>query len=133
MIFLDTSFLVALTFDNDENHFAASNSLKDILAKKYGGAYISDYVFDETVTLLLAKTRDISKVILIGDSIRSSFKMLRLGEEAFEKAWRLFKSQKGTRLSFTDCANVAIMEENCIKDIAAFDGDFKKIPTIRVV
>ena len=133
MIFFDTSFLAAIELENDEKHEIAMNISKQIISGRYGSTYISDYVFDELISFLLGRTKDIQKVVKIGHSVKTSAKILRVSEAAFERAWAIFKNQKDTRLSFTDCTNITIMEENGINDIATFDREFQKIKGINVV
>mgnify|MGYP001566604286 CR=1 FL=1 len=59
--------------------------------------------------------------------------MIRISEEAFEQTWRIFSSQKETKLSFTDCSILSIMQEQGIKNLATFDEEFKKIKDINLI
>ncbi len=125
MIFLDTSFIVAEEYERDENHAKAVAIRKKIESGRYGHAYISDYIFDESATLLLARTGNMELVRSSGDILRSAVEILRINEGSFDHAWELFKAQKGNKpLSFTDCTNIAVMEEHGINNIVAFDGGF---------
>lgn len=133
MIFLDTSFLVAFEVDTDSNYKNASNIMDKIMQNEFGTALISDYIFDETLTAMLNKTKNLEKSINTGIGIKNSFLVEKINDEDFDDAWKLFKSQKGTKLSFTDCTNLAVMKRMNIRNIATFDGDFKKIKEINVV
>jgi len=133
MIFLDSSFVVAYKVENDEHHDKAIDIMIGISEGKYGDVVISDYVFDEVVTVLSNKTKNIRASIEVGDILLISSDILYLNKEIFENAWRIFKEQEGTKFSFIDCSNLAVMERMGIKNIATFDGDFKKIKGIEVV
>lgn len=133
MIFLDSSFIVAFEVKKDENHENAVKMSEDIIKGKLGEVFISDYIFDETVTVTLNKTKDLEKAVLVGESLISSFEILKLEEETLKKAWQIFKEQKETLFSFTDCTIIALMQEKGIKNLATFDEDFKKIKEINVI
>ena len=46
-----------------------------ILGGKYGSSIISDYVFDECVTVILARTKDLGKATFFGEKLLESFKL----------------------------------------------------------
>ena|SRR3989344_2366702 len=133
MIFLDSSFLIAIEVENDENHEKARDIVLKIISGDFGEIVISDYVFDETLTVTLLKTKDLKKAILVGENLKVSSKIIRVEEDVFDMSWNIFKEQKNNKLSFTDCTNIAIMRINKIKNIATFDKDFKGIEGINVV
>lgn len=133
MIILDTSFIVAFYNTRDENHKKAVKLMKDIIKGKYGNLYISDYIFDESVTVIFIRLKSLSRTIKICETIRKSARMVEVGKRIFEDAWKLFKTQRKTAFSFTDCTTLSIMKEKGIKNIATFDEDFKKIKEINVI
>jgi len=47
--FIDTSFLIALEFERDQNHKLANESWHNI-PKNYNSLIISDYIYDELIT-----------------------------------------------------------------------------------
>ncbi len=133
MIFLDSSFLVSVEVETDQNHEKAVRVRDDIIKGKYGKAFVSDYVFDETVTVTFGRTKSLQKAVLVGSGLKASAKFLRVDETVFENAWKFFKEQKTTKFSFTDCTTLAILIENGIRNIATFDEDFKDIKNLNVV
>ncbi|KKU01452.1 MAG: hypothetical protein UX05_C0021G0006 [Candidatus Amesbacteria bacterium GW2011_GWC2_45_19] len=133
MIFLDTSYLVAIEVEKDHNHQQAVKIRDDIIRGKFGKLFISDYIFDETVTVTLGRTKDIKKVIFIGEHLKASSKIFKVDEKIFRKAWTIFKEQKETYFSFTDCTTIGIMDENDITNIATFDKEFRNVPWIKVI
>ncbi len=133
MIFLDSSFLISATVEIDQNHEKAASIMGDIISGKYGMPVISDYIFDETVTVILVRTKDLEKASLAGEKLKASMKMLKIEDMDFNEAWEIFKSQQNAKFSFTDCTTLSAMKTNGIKNIVTFDGDFKKIKGINVV
>jgi len=133
MIFLDSSYLVSLEIDTDINHEKAVQLNKEIAKGKFGRLFISDYIFDETLTVTLRKTKKLSKAVLVGNSIFAFAEIKPVSEEIFTDSWNFFKNQKSTKLSFTDCTTVMLMQSNGIKNIVTFDEDFKKIETFNVI
>ncbi len=133
MIFLDTSFLVALEIESDSNHEKAVALGNDITNDKFGEMIISDYIFDEAVTATLWRTKSLEKASVTGTTLRESCEILKVDETDIERAWELFKSQKGTKFSFTDCTNIVVMTKYKITHIATFDEDFTKVKEIKVV
>ena len=132
MIFLDTSFLVALEVDTDISHENAVALMNKILDGEFGKPIISDYIFDETVTVTFSRTKDLEKATKLGTSLKKST-LIKLIDKDFDETWELFRNQKGTKLSFTDCSNLVIMKKTGTRNIATFDEDFKKIKEINVI
>lgn len=133
MIFLDSSFLIAVEVEADQNHKKAVKIRDDIIKDKFGKIFISDYIFDETITVTIGRTKDLKKAIFVGEQLKISSKIFKIDEDIFWKAWKLFKEQKETRFSFTDCTTVIIISENSIEKIATFDEEFKKVLGKRVI
>ena len=61
MIILDSSFLVAIEVETDQNHEKAVEIRDRIIKREFGTVLISDYIFDETITATFQKTRDLKK------------------------------------------------------------------------
>ncbi len=133
MIFLDSSFMVAFYNTRDENHVKAKILMPDIVNYKYGPLYISDYVFDEVVTVIFIRLRDLRKAVRIGEYLRKSVNLVEVMSSDFEDAWRIFKKQKKTDFSFTDCTSISIMRRMNIRNLATFDRDFLKLKEVNVI
>src|SRR3989344_2254276 len=132
MIFLDSSFLIAYYNYADKHRKKAVEVMNNLIVGKYGDPCISDYVFDEVITVLSLRSKDKSIAISLGEILRNSLEVINVNEELFERAWDIFKNQKSTNFSFTDCTNLAIMKERGFLHIVTFDEDFAKIEGIRV-
>jgi len=117
----------------DQNHLSAIKIRDKLIIGIYGEAYITDYIFDETVTVALQKTKKILKAIEVGNKLRKSLPIIPMEKTHFIDAWEIFRNQKNTRLSFTDCTILAVMEYKKIQQLATFDKDFIKIKNITVI
>ncbi len=133
MIFLDSSFLVAVEVETDQNHQKAITIRDDLIKGNFGKPFISDYIFDETITVTFGKTKDLKKATFVGEQLITASKIIKVDEKIFWDAWKRFKGQKRTRFSFTDCTILAIMAERNIAYIATFDKEFKNVPWIKVI
>ena len=133
MIFLDSSFLVSVEVETDQNHKRAIEIRDGIIKGTFGMPIISDYIFDETVTVTFGRTKNLGKTVLVGENLLKSSKMTKIGDSFFEEGWKIFKNQKDTKFSFTDCTTIALMKKEGIKAIATFDKDFNNVKEITAV
>ncbi len=106
--FVDTTFLGARFNSQDENHADATSFLAP-------GAFrlvTTDYVFDEMVTAILARTRSHRRAADAGRTILDSkvWRLEVLGRGDFDRAWALFLDREDKRWSFTDCTSFAFMD-----------------------
>ena len=133
MILLDSSFLVAIEVEKDENHQKAKKIMDEIINGNFGETLISDYIFDETVTVTFLKTKDLKKTVFVGENLRFSAKIIKIDSNLFNNAWKIFKEQKNTKFSFTDCTSISLLKNRKIKNIATFDKDFKVIEWVNII
>ena len=132
-VILDTSFLIALNNAKDENHSNAQSLKLRLKNKELGQVYFSDYIFDEFVTFLMAKSFPGSMVREVGDALlmEESIKLLKVDTSVFMESWELFK--KFNSLSFTDCTTAILAKEFVIKNVASFDSGFDRIEYVKRV
>lgn len=133
MIFLDASFLVAYIVDKDTNHEKAVSLMEEIVNGKHGPAITSEYVFDETVTVVLVRSKSMNSAVKTGDLIKESIPVLDVGSNVFEASWRRFRNQNNTKFSFTDCTILEIVESNHLDSLATFDKEFEGVGNFKVV
>lgn len=125
-IFIDTGVFVALRNADDELHARSEELMRNALKGGFGRICTSDYVVDEAITTALMRTKRHDLAIDLGTYIIESPRITRLwiAEDSFEMAWEKFKAFSDKPLSFTDCASLALMEKNRIKQIMSFDSGF---------
>lgn len=130
-ILIDTNVFCAYGNSSDVHHKHAKKIIEDIVANKYGKGVITDYIFDETVTVALRKTDKKNAIELGTFLLNSQLLLMKIDPLIFKRAWELFQTTH--TLSFTDCTNVALMYLFRIKKIATFDHGFKTIKDIDVI
>jgi len=134
-IFVDTSAFVALQDKGDKYHLKAVEFNHYLLEDKFA-IYTSDYVLDETFTLL--KIRAGHKVAKgFGQDIKNSklIKVLNIFPHSFEKSWSIFAKAEKEKFSFTDCSSFALMRFHKISkaftlDIHFQSFGFEKLPEL---
>ncbi len=102
LIFVDTSAWVAAFVDRDQHHEAALGTMERLLGE--GKMFLTtDYVFDETVTRLRYEGGH-SQAVNIGEQLLASrvARVVDVGRELRDEAWRIFKKAGDQELSFTE-------------------------------
>lgn len=127
MIFIDTSGWYSVEVEDDVNHESACKFLSEIASGKHGVSVTTDYVLDETLTLLRSR-RDLTSGVTFIDKIRKSksLHVFWVDEALFEKALSIFRKSDHKSWSFTDCISFALMREISILDAFTFDSHFKE-------
>lgn len=133
MIFLDTSVLVAFIVGKDTNHEKAVALMEGVVSGKHGNAITSEYVFDETVTVVLVRSKSLESAIKTGNLIKESIPVIDVSSNTFEASWKRFRNQNGTKFSFTDCTILEVVEANHIDRLATFDKEFDGRGNFKVV
>ena len=126
LILIDSSVFVAYAVEDDGNHERAVKVIERIANGDFGPAFTSDYIFDETTTVTFIRSKSLQKAVLVGNYIKNSVEMIRVDGDLFNDSWEMFKNQKASKFSFTDCSNISIIRDRGIKHIATFDSEFKK-------
>ena len=123
-VFVDTSGWVALFVQNDRNHRKAASVFEDL---KRGRAmlYTSDYIVDETVTVILMRG-DHRESVVAGEALLTSqlIKIVPVYPSHFKAAWEAYKKYKDKKFSFTDVTSFSIMKDAGIHKAFSFDSDF---------
>ena len=125
--FIDTSFWCAL-YDASDYHHREAEIIWKALANKPIILFTSDYVFDETTTLI-GRRIDRQSAIDFGETILQSkvLSMLHVHDSCFSNSWHLFKEYGDKDFSFTDCTSFALMHANGIEQALAYDHHFSQM------
>lgn len=131
VFFYDTWAFVALANRRDPAHAVASDL--DVLLEQQGyAATTSDYVLDETLTLLNVAAGAKTTLLFLDDFearvAAGELQLLGVDSERRERAMAIFRklvSSEG-RLSFTDATSFAIMQELSICDAFTADAHFHR-------
>jgi predicted nucleic acid-binding protein len=129
-VFVDSGVFYAHADRAANRHDTAQEALSEILRGEYGQPCTSDYVYDESVTLTLARTGDHGKAVTVGQRIRgdgafpSLVHLHHVNAQVFDEAIAIFEQYDDQRLSVTDATTVAMARHHDIDHVLAFDDDF---------
>lgn len=124
-VFVDTSAWVACFAPRDQHH-AAALSIWRQLASAQRRLVTSDYVVDETLTLMRLRAGH-EAAERAGDALFSTalVQLIYVGEEGVHEGWALFKQLSRPGVSFTDATSFAIMRHLGLREVFGFDADFR--------
>ena len=130
MVFVDTSAWFAAVVPSDPNHPHAANWL----ATNSEVLITTDYIIDETLTLLRARGER-QRAKLLGNKFfeASIAEVYFLTEEDIRQAWAIFEQYDDKGWSFTDCSSKVAIDEMNISQAFAFDHHFHQFGTVQVV
>lgn len=130
MIFVDTSAWYALSSTRDVNHQDAIRTLSSLRER----LVTSDYVVDETLTLLKSRGEKLHALKFGAKVIDGAFaQIITVDTHDFNSAWGVFKRYNDKGWSFTDCTSFVVMQQLGIQRAFAFDDHFKQFGTVTVV
>src|SRR5215204_4237754 len=121
MVFVDTGCWYAFTVPTDPGHSAVASWLRSNRL----GVVTTDFVVDETLTLLRARGES-DRAVTFG---RRFFDLAEIairyvdGSE-LRRAWEIFRDQPLRQWSFTDCTSKAVIERMHIKHVLTFGHHF---------
>jgi predicted nucleic acid-binding protein len=122
LIFLDTSFWIALAYEGDANHRQAAD-----LAVRHQGAPLatSNHVAGETWTFVRRRYGHRFAVGVL-DRIERTPRLTQLwvDREHEAQAWTWLRRHDERPYSFVDATSFALMRSLGIREALAFDGDF---------
>ncbi len=125
-VFIDTSGFYAILVRSDDRHLAAEKIVRD--ARRGKRRFITtDYVLDETATLLKAR----GLVHLVGSLVRliessGGCRIEWTDPERFQDALAFFLKHTDQAWSFTDCLSFRIMKQLRLRDALTKDEHFSQ-------
>jgi len=125
-VFVDTGAWYALFNDLDIYHRRASAFMQKLIGEK-ARFFTSDYVIDETLTLMRARL-GYTKAVEFGRWVLQSplVKRINVDEKIWQSAWEMFVKYNDKAFSFTDCTSFAIMRQLGLMNAFAFDHNFEQ-------
>jgi uncharacterized protein len=125
-VFVDSAGFLALWDAGDEHHRAALR-LQEELVRKHRYFVTTEYVADETVTLLLVRHSHRAAGDFLDALERSEALRLEWIDPArFHAAASWFRKHADKEWSFTDCVSFTIMRELRIRDAFTTDHHFRQ-------
>jgi len=130
MIFVDTGGWFASVVPWDGAHLQAAAWL----AQNRERLVTTDYILDETLTLLRTKNEPVLALQLGKQLIQDTIATLvYLSEDQIKSAWLVFQQFHDKGWSFTDCTSKVFMEEYEISQAFSFDQHFRQFGSVTVV
>ena len=125
MIFVDTSAWLALYDRRDQNHRTA-REVAEYLRGERVPLVTTDYVFDETVTIVRMRVGH-GEAVALGESLLKSsvVELVEVEKNLRRKAWEIFVKDGAPRFSYTDCTSFAVMRQMGIDRVFGYDRDFE--------
>jgi len=120
-VFVDTGGWYAAADSRDRHHGNVARWLR----RNALPLVTSDYVFDETVTLIRMELGH-PAAVHFGDNIRASaaVQIASVTREDSAAAWETFKKFDDQKFSLTDCTSFAIMKRLGLTRVLGTDGHF---------
>jgi predicted nucleic acid-binding protein len=130
VIFVDTSAWFAYAIPDDIHHQAAQQWLQQNRLP----LVTSDYIIDETLTLMRARGQN-ARATQLGELFFSgSIAEIRfLTEDDIQATWQVFRTYSDKEWSFTDCASKVIIGRLGITHALSFDQHFHQFGSVVVV
>lgn len=127
-IFIDTWGWLTLRDRSEARHRAVDRFYREVRRRR-DRVYTSDYVLDETITLLfrrLPSAKAEESLQYIQQAIAHGYLHLEwMTPQRFEKAIELrYRFQDKPRISFTDLTSMVVMSERGIEEILTEDDHF---------
>lgn len=130
MLFVDTSAWFALTVPSDPNYASA----KAWMQHNPSPLLTTDYVIDETLTLLRARGESQRAIVLGAAFFAGAMAQIHyLTQADIQATWQVFQQFADKQWSFTDCSSKIILEKFKCKAAFAFDHHFRQFGSVTVV
>ncbi|MBI5683377.1 MAG: type II toxin-antitoxin system VapC family toxin [Deltaproteobacteria bacterium] len=126
-VFIDTSAFCALAIPKDQNNSNAK-AIHTKLQEQKAIIYTSDYILDESYTLLKMRGSHTTSVKFMDEIGKSHINILKIDEHIETAAKAIFRKFEDKRLSFTDCTSFVVINQFGIEAVFAFDEHFKYHP-----
>jgi predicted nucleic acid-binding protein len=122
-VFVDTGAWFAYVNAGDPDHAR----VRGILDQSPGGLLTSSYVFDETVTLTLARLGH-QTAVAVGKTLLDStvVAMIHVTPSDEKAAWSLFEKRPDKSYSFTDCTSFILMRRQRMTKAVTLDVHFSQ-------
>jgi predicted nucleic acid-binding protein len=129
-VLVDTGVLYADHDTDATRHDTASEALDAVYDGVLGQPYVSDFLYDEAVTLTMTRVGSHKAARTLGrrgrgaDAYPGVYELVNVDRQAFEAAVECFERYDDQSLSFTDATTVALCERRGFDGVLSFDDDF---------
>jgi uncharacterized protein len=125
-LFIDTSGFYAMLVKSDDRHAAVQRVLRDARRRKRGFV-TTDYVLDETVTLLKARGhRHLMAPFFEKLDASQAFRIEWMDSDRHYDVRAFFLKHADQAWSFTDCLSFRVMNQLRLRDALTKDSHFEQ-------
>jgi predicted nucleic acid-binding protein len=125
-IFVDTSGFYALLVQADRQHLRAKEYLRQA-ARSRGRFVTTDYVLDESATLLKARGHaPLLRTFWESVFTSSACQVEWMSPDVFAQTQRFFLKHEDQAWSFTDCFSFCVMRARGVRDALTADVHFRQ-------
>jgi len=129
MMFVDTSVWFSMAVPSDQDHAVVAQ----LFRQNTEPLLTTDYVVDETLTLLRARGYTQRALALGTEFFSGSLATLYyLTEADVRAAWDIFQKYHDKEWSFTDCSSKVVIDQMKITRAASLDHHFRQFGNIVV-
>ena len=128
-ILIDTGVVYAEHDTAATRHDTAATALDAVYDGEFGQPFLTDYVYDEAITLTLQRG-SYEPAVELGRKLRgvdpypTVYELVQLSTTIFQDAVEVFETYDDQSLSFTDASLVAVADRRGIEHVLSFDDDF---------
>ena len=130
-ILVDTDAFVALYNREDPNHIRA-RSVSASIVEEGSHPLLSVFSYGESITVISQKVGRDYALQYIDDIEKGNAFIFEADRQLLKKGGEVYRNQRSKNASFTDCVNMAIMEQEEIREIFSFDRIYRKNGFIRI-
>jgi len=125
--FLDTSYVVAIEIEDDQDHANAIGHWNQLRAGNPTRLVTTSFVLDEIVTFLNSRGRH-NKAVEIGNYLLRSqtVQFIDVDRLLFDEGWAYFQRHDDKNYSLTDCISFVLMKRLKITTAFTFDHHFRQ-------
>jgi len=125
-VLIDSSAFLALEHPKERSHVLARSTLEELAASK-AALITTNFIFDETYTLILTRLGrqravDWGENCLAGRLVQ----LMRVDEEQEARAWEIILAFSDKDFSFTDATSFAVAESFGIEVAFSLDRHFRE-------
>ena len=125
-VFVDTSAWAAYYDPDDRWHAAARDAIQRSVHARLTFV-TTDYVLDETLTLLLMHAGR-QAALQFGEAVQESpnVDLVHVDPAIWDRAWQMFRRYDDTQWAFTDCTSFTVMRQRGLQRAFSFDRHFEQ-------
>ena len=133
--FLDANFIIAIFREIEANNELAISTCEELLSNHE--CYISNGVFNEIITILMMRTKDIELTVKAYYFMKDNLTIINEFEISMfnDRVFEMFKryNSKSFKVGFTDCSIAFLYKYYGLDYIVTFDKNFKVFDDVNLL